>query len=265
MRKNGWLIYGALACCLAALGCEAADVADSEELATQTDDLDSAERAVITRPVRRRPHWPKDGGTRDAGAQENPCALIDCFPNQRCVVETVQCLVAPCPQVGRCVPIEKPDAGGGLSCANVRCMAGTHCDDGSGRPVCVPDTQPNACADVLCAPNTQCVDGKCVPTGAGTCAATTCPVGSTCYETSLGTECVKTPTCEGHPCTPGSHCELEEVQCIRAPCPPQPTCVEDPIVNPCAAVRCRAGTHCVAKQVQCIRAPCDPVVACVAD
>ena len=35
-----------------------------------------------------------------------------------------------------------------------------------------------------------------------------------------------TPTdCGGTVCDPGTHCEARQVQCIRAPCPPMPTCV----------------------------------------
>jgi hypothetical protein len=33
----------------------------------------------------------------------------------------------------------------------------------------------------------------------------------------------------------------------------------------CANVRCMAGTHCEMVQVQCIRAPCDPVPECKPD
>ena len=39
-----------------------------------------------------------------------------------------------------------------------------------------------------------------------------------------------------------------------------------PVVkDPCATVRCKAGTHCEAEQVQCVRAPCPPIAACVPD
>jgi hypothetical protein len=33
----------------------------------------------------------------------------------------------------------------------------------------------------------------------------------------------------------------------------------------CANVRCMAGTHCEMVQVQCVRAPCDPVPECKPD
>lgn len=33
------------------------------------------------------------------------------------------------------------------------------------------------------------------------------------------------PTCDGMQCPPLQHCELKDVQCVHAPCPPVPTCV----------------------------------------
>lgn len=39
-------------------------------------------------------------------------------------------------------------------------------------------------------------------------------------------------TCEDIECAPGTHCELEHVTCVRAPCPPMPVCVDDPAPGP---------------------------------
>jgi hypothetical protein len=39
----------------------------------------------------------------------------------------------------------------------------------------------------------------------------------------------------------------------------------DPPTSPCATVLCAVGTHCEAQEVQCIRAPCPPVAVCVPD
>jgi hypothetical protein len=33
--------------------------------------------------------------------------------------------------------------------------------------------------------------------------------------------------CADTECAEGQHCQLEQVMCIRAPCPPLPTCVDD--------------------------------------
>lgn len=114
-----------------------------------------------------------------------------------------------------------------------------------------------------------------------------------------------TPTnpCAAILCPPDTVCEVQEVQCVRAPCPPVASCVKPsvppppptcgpvcdiycahgnvldakgcptcqcnppgeppPPVDPCATVRCAAGTHCEANAVQCIKAPCPPVASCV--
>lgn len=107
-----------------------------------------------------------------------------------------------------------------------------------------------------------------------------------------------TPTnpCAVTLCLEGTHCEVQPVACIKAPCPQQAVCVKnpppvcgpvceiycehgnvldekgcptctcnEPPVDPCATVRCAAGTHCQATPVQCIKAPCPPVAACVPD
>ncbi|OWZ09110.1 hypothetical protein PHMEG_00018241 [Phytophthora megakarya] len=85
-------------------------------------------------------------------------------------------------------------------------------------------------------------------------------------------------------CDQGETCKLQQVQCIKAPCDPVPTCVpiEAPCTktcpknevcqvdsygsqycyNPCAATTCLTGTVCVVEQVQCIRAPCPPIATC---
>jgi hypothetical protein len=92
-------------------------------------------------------------------------------------------------------------------------------------------------------------------------------------------------------CAKGMTCQLQDVQCITAPCNPVPQCVPTvetlpPVpactkkcpkdktcqinsadnsqycLTPCATVRCASGYVCKVKQVQCIRAPCPPVAFC---
>ncbi|RLN92436.1 hypothetical protein BBJ28_00016794 [Nothophytophthora sp. Chile5] len=89
-------------------------------------------------------------------------------------------------------------------------------------------------------------------------------------------------------CVQGMRCELQQVQCITAPCNPIATCVAvDPeptctkkrcgklkkcvissidgtesCISPCSTVRCASGYTCEVEQVQCIKAPCPPVAAC---
>lgn len=64
--------------------------------------------------------------------------------------------------------------------------------------------------------------------------------------------------CAAVRCGNNEYCELQQPQCVRAPCPPIAVCV-----NPCATVLCGPGTTCELQQVECVRAPCPPVAACV--
>jgi hypothetical protein len=71
------------------------------------------------------------------------------------------------------------------------------------------------------------------------------------------------PSCTDVACAQGEHCELEDVVCITAPCPPQPICVPDsPDPDACRGVTCPSGQTCVLEDVVCIRAPCPPVPVC---
>jgi hypothetical protein len=45
-------------------------------------------------------------------------------------------------------------------------------------------------------------------------------------------------------CGDGQHCELVEVTCIRAPCPPQPTCVDSPTCGGFAGFTCPGDGTC---------------------
>jgi hypothetical protein len=75
------------------------------------------------------------------------------------------------------------------------------------------------------------------------------------------TEEARRRSCANVRCAAGTHCELRPVTCVRAPCPPQPTCVPD--VNPCAAALCPVNTRCVARDG---RAVCEPLAgACARD
>lgn len=64
--------------------------------------------------------------------------------------------------------------------------------------------------------------------------------------------------CDTTTCGADEFCQLQPVQCLVAPCPELPVCI-----NYCATVRCPGGTVCEVQQVECVRAPCPPVAACV--
>jgi hypothetical protein len=183
------------------------------------------------------------GGPQCVAKADDPCDLLDCPPNAICKV--VQ-------GAATCVPVPT-DPGAGK-------------DAGVGGPVVTP----GSCALVLCAGICRDVPGGFIcepkaPVQGASCAATTCPVGHDCDDSSGTAKCVQAPSCAAVLCAAGTRCELKPVQCIRAPCPAQPTCVPSAEADVCATVRCKAGTHCEAKEVQCIRAPCPPIAECVPD
>jgi hypothetical protein len=189
------------------------------------------------------------------------CAAVDCGPGTTCELVEVQCVRAPCPPQPECVPVVDdpcaavrcgdgnvcqvlsdgtvaclpPDA---PTCAAVLCIEGTYCDDTDGSAECIPAP---SCDGIDCEEgytcelvDVQCItypcppQPECVPVDEGsTCAVTLCEEGTYCDDISGRAECIPLPSCDAVCCEAGTHCELVEVQCIRAPCPPQPVCVDD--------------------------------------
>ncbi|CAJ0586338.1 unnamed protein product, partial [Mesorhabditis spiculigera] len=133
---------------------------------------------------------------------------------------------------------------GGLTCGKNEQVdqCGAACEPQCGQ------TEPMMCPAICLPPACRCkagffrsVDGSCV-------AQASCPANAT-------TKCLAK-------CSAGQKCVLQEVQCVRAPCNPVPTCVPDDDTPKCLA-RCRAGQRCVLQQVIYKRAPCNPVPTCV--
>uniref|UniRef100_A0A914R915 Uncharacterized protein n=1 Tax=Panagrolaimus davidi TaxID=227884 RepID=A0A914R915_9BILA len=230
----------------------------------------------------------KDSVMNNSGEEEyNPCAATSCPVNTTCELVKVQCIKAPCPPQVRCVPIDPSTIN---PCSSKICPENTECKLNQVQcirapcppiPECVPvnETRPSRstpildkCAVVRCMAGTTCVDGKCVPNSQqNPCLTTLCP--------------------------PNTVCKLNQVQCIRAPCPPIPECVpinetrpsrSTPILdkcaailctadstcvdgkcvkipqqNPCATMRCGPNTRCEKVQVMCKKAPCPPQGRCV--
>jgi hypothetical protein len=121
----------------------------------------------------------------------NPCKDFSCGEYQNCEVYRGEAYCAdtcegrPCPSSQHCELKQ-------VQCIRAPCPA--HAE-------CVPDTVgTNACAAVRCSAFQECKIYE--PTGEAYCA----------------------DTCEGRTCPKGQMCELQEVQCIRAPCPPVARC-----------------------------------------
>ena len=120
------------------------------------------------------------------------------------------------------------------------------------------------------------------------CATVRCRSGHRCEVFEPTGEAFCTPDCSlnNGGCARNEICTIEQVQCVRAPCPPVVQCLDQ-----CSVVRCATGHRCeiyeptgeafctpdcslsnggcarneicTLQQVQCKRAPCPPVVQCL--
>lgn len=188
-----------------------------------------------------------------------PCASDDeCAPDEHCEIDATPSPVEiGCSGAGECPCDDEPPRGvcvpDPASCtSDDECGAGEHCelqsdvvtDDtrclgpcadgepcrcgGTPQGVCVPD--PTSCtSDSECAPGEICEIDEVPP-------PCECPAGAqdcVCGGQRVAGVCVPLPQtdpCDGVTCGAGEHCEVEPVECVRAPCPPQPICVPD---DPC--------------------------------
>jgi hypothetical protein len=200
-------------------------------------------------------------------AQENPCNLVDCQPNSTCKVENG----APV-----CVPLNggsgdagtpsKKDAGSATPSD-----AGTSATDAGSAPSDAGPSTLDGGPTGADAGNSEDA-GTAHDAGHGkdsgvvtpvTCATVLCPTGTYCDDIGGSPQCLPLPSCATVKCSAGYHCELQQVVCVRAPCPPQPQCVPDrDPTDPCGG-KCKANERCQVLEIQCITTPCDPIAQCV--
>jgi hypothetical protein len=202
-------------------------------------------------------------GRAECVPAENPCNLTDCRSGFVCELQNGEAV---------CVPAGNPE----VTCASVLCIVGTVCEETANGPECVP--QAELCggfAGIPCDAGETCIDdpsddcdpdnggadcgGVCIPEQpkqfCGGFANIQCPGAGSCVDdASDGCD----PDNGGADC--GGVCECN----VRALCVPGLTfdpspevcaCVEQPVNDPCAAVRCRSGFHCEADDG---RAECVP-------
>lgn len=152
----------------------------------------------------------------------NPCHLVDCPPERSsCVVEN-----------GAAVCVAPPPGNVG-GCATVLCPVNTRCVETGGAATCVHDP----CLGFTCPPGQVCT----APADAPTC---------------VPQEPVEPPVndpCAAVRCAAGTHCEAGE-------CVLDDPCTQ--IVNGKVQPLCRRDQQCVVEQVTCVRAPCPPVGRC---
>jgi hypothetical protein len=233
-----------------------------------------------------------DEGPQCLEPDDNPCNDYGCPPDSVCELEDGEPLCVPvtsgiecgsvvcgdgevccntscgicAPPDSSCVQIVCEDGDPTLTCASILCLEGTLCVQTPEGAQCVPEEQ-NPCNSHECDDGEVCElrDGVTECVAGSSCADVLCGSGTYCDDISGMAECIPLPSCDDVDCLDSEECHLVDVQCVRAPCPPQPMCI--PVgQDPCDGVECREGFHCEAFPIVCITEPCDERKAeCVPD
>jgi PrcB C-terminal/Antistasin family len=176
----------------------------------------------------------KIDSVKDCGSTTSACATILCAPGTHCEPQPVQCLKAPCPTNGVCVPdapVVRCGGFGGFPCPG----SGKCVDDPTDS--CDPAAGGADCGGVCrCVQNVLCIQGAVFDATPKVCACVPQtpppPVDDPCATVR---------------CAAGTHCEAQAVMCVRAPCPPIAACVPDAPVVHCggiAGIQCPGGGKC---------------------
>ncbi|GMS80859.1 hypothetical protein PENTCL1PPCAC_3034, partial [Pristionchus entomophagus] len=199
-----------------------------------------------------------------SNSTEDPCATVDCAKGLICKVQTVNCILPPCPPLPQCV---SPSTG--PSCMTMKCAANTTCVDLPTGSVCKPNgsnSTEDPCATIDCAKGLICKKqtvncllppcpplAQCVSPSTGpSCITMKCAANTICVELPTGSACQPnggsnstTNPCAAMMCAIGSVCQLKTVNCVRAPCPPVAECVpRSTNTSACLTMKCKAGFEC---------------------
>jgi hypothetical protein len=154
------------------------------------------------------------------------CKDRACPADQECKLVPVTCVRAPCPPVAECVPKATDN-------------------------VCALPAEPGPCKALMPRFFHNAATGKCEPFNYGGCQG-----NANNFETLAACE-------QACPSTGGSKCEpacQAHQDCLTFEATQEKYCADN-----CAKMTCPSGTTCKLEQVTCVRAPCPPVANCVAD
>ncbi len=249
-------------CCNASCGICTAPGNFCIQIACEPEDDGATCSTVLCRPNELCMETP--AGAVCVPAEENPCNLVDCQPESTCKVERGEPVCVPIKGIGDAGAPVKRDAGAtspvdagspgpttdaGSAGIDAGVDAGSsQLDAGSERDASMHDAGKKDSGVIVIPPIT--------------CATVLCAAGTYCDDISGQPQCIPLPSCATVKCSAGYHCELEQVVCVRAPCPPQPHCVADN-ADPCGG-KCKPNQYCQVTPINCITTPCpSPVPQCL--
>lgn len=170
----------------------------------------------------------------------DPCALRRCIGP--CQI-TRPCGSNFCDPVATCTSPTSPTN----PCETVRCGSGTTCVYTSGSCGSFSGKRTVGCQDPCKGVNCS-KDKKC--------SLVYLDVNSPCDTNVIG-------VCGGDPCVSDNKCRSDEGCYTISSCKNGKCTLTTQCRNPCGSYQCPSGQHCVSKPVTCIRAPCNPVASCV--
>jgi hypothetical protein len=256
-------------CCNASCGICTAPGNVCIQIACEPDDRDTTCSTVLCGPGKLCTETP--AGAVCVPVEENPCNLVDCQPESTCRVEHGEPVCVPIKGSSDAGAPVRKDAGGPVPLVDAG-PSGPAIDAGSGEPgdagLDAGSAQEDAGSSQLDAGSERDAgtkkDSGVIVNPPLTCATVLCASGTYCDDISGQPQCIPLPSCATVKCSAGYHCELEQVVCVRAPCPPQPHCVPDSDPSDRCGGKCKANEYCLLVPINCITTPCPaPVPQCL--